>query len=917
MTKLRVYEVAEELGVETGQLIQMLREMDVLVRSHMSTVDATSVARLHARLERERRGDAQTAGTATTTTRRRRRRRQAPPSLQASADSLDAEASAEEPAEEAASASEAAATLEEAEPAVETELDEAATEAHEAEDLPLAEVVDAGSAETEATEPTAAAEAVEAAPPVEEMTEPEIEEAVEATLEPEVEAEAEVEAVPIAEAGDEAEAPQETADTPTEVDGARRAGRRPRPVRRDMPKPAAPSASAGPGGTVRITAEGYTPDGRRKSPKSEPRKKRRRGVDRDAVKESVKKTLAAMDGPQPRKRRRETQTQAREAEREQREIEQEVERKTVRVNEFLTVAELADLIGVSARDIITSAFKNLGLMVTINQRLDFDQIELICEESGFTAIRERAFEADLPEDLEESEDEGKRVPRPPVVTVMGHVDHGKTSLLDHIRKANVIAGEAGGITQHIGAYHVDVAGGRTITFLDTPGHEAFTAMRARGADLTDIVILVVAADDSVMPQTVEAISHAKNAGVPLVVAVNKIDLPTADVHRVKQELLSHEVILEEFGGDVLSADVSAKTGQGVDDLLEKVLLQAELLELRANPDRPARGTVVEAQLDRGMGPVATVLVQAGTLRVGDDFVCGQYGGRVRALLDERGQNVDEVGPGIPVRVLGLEGVPQAGDSLAVLEADRVREIVSRRQQLEREKDIRRRATGTRLEDIFERVKAGEQARLNVVLKGDTDGSVQALADSLERLSTDEVAVEVIHRGVGGINESDVLLASTSEALILGFHVRPDAGAIATAEREGVEIRIYNVIYEAVEEVRLALEGMLAPEQREETMGIAEVRELFRVPKVGTVAGCYVTKGAIRRNLPIRLLRDQIQIYEGKIDSLKRFKEDVREVREGYECGISIEGYNDIKTGDVIECYEVVEIQRKLAREPAS
>ena len=691
--------------------------------------------------------------------------------------------------------------------------------------------------------------------------------------------------------------------------------RRPKPVRRDMPAPAAPTASAAPGGTVRISAEGYTVDGRKKSPRAERRKRRR--VDSDAVQENVKKTLAAMGGPAPRKRRRESPREQREAEQEEREIQEQKEKTTVRVNEFLTVAELADLIGTSAPAIIQSAFKNLGLMVTINQRLDFDQIELICDEAGFTAVREEEFEADISDDALDEEDEGEGVPRPPVVTVMGHVDHGKTSLLDHIRSANVIAGEAGGITQHIGAYHVDLPDGRTITFLDTPGHEAFTAMRARGADLTDLVILVVAADDSVMPQTVEAISHAKNAAVPMVVAVNKTDLPTANVDRVKQELLGHEVILEEFGGDVLSADVSAKTGKGMDDLLEKVLLQAELLEVTANPDRDARGTVVEAQLDKGMGPVATVLVQTGTLEVGDDFVCGLFGGRVRALLDERGNNVDSAGPGIPVRVLGLEGVPQAGDSLVVLEPDRVRDIVTRRQQLEREKDFRRRATGTRLEDVFEAVKAGQQARLNVVIKGDTDGSVQALSDSLERLSTDEVAVEVVHRAVGGINESDVLLASTSQALIIGFHVRPDGGAIATAERDGIEIRIYNVIYEAVNEIRNALEGLLAPEEREISVGMAEVRELFRVPKVGTVAGCYVTNGVMRRNLPIRLLRDQIQIYEGQMDSLKRFKEDVREVKDGYECGISIENYNDIKVGDIIECYDVEEIARKLSSDPVS
>ncbi len=896
MSKLRVYEVAEELGVETGQLIQMLREMDVLVRSHMSSVDPASIARLHARLERERRGDAPNTSTATRTPRRRRRRRVAPSQIETPVEGLDelVDEAAEDldtPVEEVVDEAEAVVEVEEF---VEETVAEVEAELETAE-IEIEEVVE----EAQSDEPVEVV-AEEPEPPVETVVEEVVEpESVVETPEPSAE-------VP--------EAPP-TATPETPVEAAPKKKRRPKPVRRDMPAPAAPTASAAPGGTVRISAEGYTVDGRKKSPRAERRKRRR--VDSDAVQENVKKTLAAMGGPAPRKRRRAERGEQREAEQEQRVIEEEKEKTTVRVNEYLTVAELADLIGTSAPAIITSAFKNLGLMVTINQRLDFDQIELICEEAGFNAIREEAFEADISEEDTEVEDEGEGVPRPPVVTVMGHVDHGKTSLLDHIRSANVIAGEAGGITQHIGAYHVDLPDGRTITFLDTPGHEAFTAMRARGADLTDLVILVVAADDSVMPQTIEAISHAKNAAVPMVVAVNKTDLPSANIDKVKQELLGHEVVLEEYGGDVLSAEVSAKTGAGMDDLLEKVLLQAELLEVKANPDRDGRGTVVEAQLDKGMGPVATVLVQSGTLRVGDDFVCGLFGGRVRALLDERGRNVDHATPGIPVRVLGLEGVPQAGDSLVVLEPDRVRDIVTRRQQLEREKDFRRRATGTRLEDVFEAVKAGQQARLNVVIKGDTDGSVQALSDSLERLSTSEVAVEVVHRAVGGINESDVLLASTSQALIIGFHVRPDGGALATAERDGIEIRIYNVIYEAVDEIRNALEGLLAPEEREISVGMAEVRELFRVPKVGTIAGCYITHGVMKRNLPIRLLRDQIQIYEGQIDSLKRFKEDVREVRDGYECGISIENYNDVKVGDIIECFDVEEIARTLSSEPLS
>jgi translation initiation factor IF-2 len=462
-----------------------------------------------------------------------------------------------------------------------------------------------------------------------------------------------------------------------------------------------------------------------------------------------------------------------------------------------------------------------------------------------------------------------------------------------------------------------VGDGRSVAFLDTPGHEAFTAMRARGAELTDMVILVVAADDAVMPQTIEAISHAKNAGVPMVVAINKVDLPAADPRQVKQDLLTHGVVLEEFGGEVLSQEVSAKTGQGIDELLEKLLLQAELLDLKGRATGPARGTVVEAELDRGMGPVATVLVQSGRLEVGDDFICGLFGGRVRAMLDERGNAVEEAGPSTPVRVLGLEGVPQAGDRLAVMEASRVREIGNRRQQLEREKDIRRRSKGTKLEDIFDAIQAQGVANLNIVIKGDTDGSVQALSDSLERLSTSEVAVEIVHRGVGAVSESDVLLAMTTNAFIIGFHVRPDTKAREVAEREGVEIRTYSVIYEAVEDVRLALEGLLRPEQREIVVGTAEVRETFRVPKAGTVAGCYVSDGTIQRNLSVRLLRDYVQIYDGKIDSLKRFKDDVREVREGYECGISIENFNDIKIGDVIESYRVEEIARSLAESAAA
>jgi len=879
LATFRVYEVAEDLGVDSKQLIHMLHEMDVRVRSHMSSVTEDQIARLHARLERERRTGAHAAADPAVATRRRRRRK-APERAEVADSDQETVAEAEVEAEVEVSAG----PVSEPAPA-ESETPVAGVAAEEE---PGEEAADAALDEESEQQETDLAATVVGDDEIVDEEEDETELGEEVGFEE-----------------DEDERPP----TPKRTV-------KPKPVRRGMPTaspppsaPAAPAASAAPGGTVRIKAEGYTTDGRKRGKRD---RKRRRRVDQDAVQESVKKTLAAMGGGSSRRRRRDSGPTQQEVEREAREAKEAEETTLVRVNEFLTVAELADLIRATPQEIITSAFKNLGLMVTINQRLDFDQIELICDEFGFQATQEEAYESDLVELQQEAEQEGELQPRAPVVTVMGHVDHGKTSLLDFVRKTNVIAGEAGGITQHIGAYHVVVQGDRALTFLDTPGHEAFTAMRARGAEVTDLVILVVAADDAVMPQTIEAISHARNAGVPIVVAINKVDLPTANVQKVKQDLLSQEVVLEEFGGDVLSSEVSAKTGLGVEDLLEKVLLQAEMLDLKAVPTGLARGTVVEAELDRGMGPVATVLVQSGELNIGDDFICGLQGGRVRALLDERGNTVEKAGPSIPVRILGLEGVPQAGDRLVEMEATRVREIVSRRQQLEREKDIRRRRKGTRLEDIFSAVQEEGQATLNLVIKGDTDGSLQALSDSLERLGTEEVAVDVIHRGVGAINESDILLATTTRAAVIGFHVRPDAKAREVAEREGVQIRLYSVIYEAVEDVRLALEGLLRPEEREVLVGSAEVRETFKVPRAGTVAGCYVVSGTIQRNVRVRLLRDYVQVYEGNIGSLRRFKEDVREVRDGYECGIAIEGFNDIKVGDVIECFRVEEVARTLA-----
>jgi translation initiation factor IF-2 len=643
-------------------------------------------------------------------------------------------------------------------------------------------------------------------------------------------------------------------------------------------------------------------------------KKGKRGaVDQEAVSANITKTMTAMRGaPQRGRAGRRFAGEMREEQEAQRVAAAERERKTVRVNEFITVSELAQILGVSATQIVGFAFKTLGLMVTINQRLDFDQIELIAGEFGFQAVKESDYAADLQEEQVEDAAEDLR-PRPPVVTIMGHVDHGKTSLLDYIRKANVVAGEAGGITQHIGAYHVDVGDKRTITFLDTPGHEAFTAMRARGAQVTDIVVIVIAADDQVMPQTVEAISHAKSAGVPIIIAINKVDLPTANIPKVKQDLLQHDVVLEEYGGSVLHSEISAKKGTGVAELLEQILLQADILELKANPNRKAVGSVVEAQLDQGKGPVATVLVQNGTLKVGDDYICGIHSGRVRAMLDERGKQVKSAGPAIPVQILGLTGVPMAGDQLLVVDdATAAREIAQRRERLDREAKSRRTTRGVvSLEDFMSQASAGQKRQLRLVIKADQGGPAEALADALGQLSNPEVQVEILHRGVGAIAETDILLAKASGAIIIGFHVRPDNNARAAAEREGVDIKLYRIIYEAVADVKLALEGMLRPESREVVYGEAEVRETFKVARIGTIAGCIVRSGNINRKGRVRVIRDGVELYDGAIASLRRFKDDVNEVKEGYECGIGIENFNDVKIGDVFECYRTEEVARTL------
>jgi translation initiation factor IF-2 len=586
----------------------------------------------------------------------------------------------------------------------------------------------------------------------------------------------------------------------------------------------------------------------------------------------------------------------------------ELEKTKLRVTEFISVNELANLMNANVNDVIKKCIE-LGLMVSINQRLDKDAITLVADEFGYQVEFQKAFADDVLVDLADNIKDLR--PRAPIVTIMGHVDHGKTSLLDYVRRSNVVAGEAGGITQHIGAYEVTLDEGRQITFLDTPGHEAFTAMRARGAQVTDIVVLVVAADDSVMPQTIEAINHAQAAGVPIIIGINKVDKPDANPNRIKQQLAERGILVEEWGGKYQCVEISAKTGKNVNELLEKILLEAEILELRANPRRSARGTVIEAQLDKGKGIVATVLVRKGTLRIGDPFIGGIHSGRVRALLDERGNRIEAAKPSTPVQVLGLDGIPQAGDEFIVLPSDRdARDISGRRQQLKREQDFRQLRLVT-LDDISQQIQQGGVKLLNMIVKGDVDGSVEALADSLMKLSNKEVQVNVIHRGVGAISESDVLLASASNAIIIGFHVRPNLSARKLAEQEKVDIRLYSIIYDAINEVRDALEGMLNPEVSEEVVATVEVRETFRIPKAGVVAGCHVLDGKLARSSRVRVVRDGIVTHEGGIASLKRFKEDVREVDAGFDCGVGLENFNDVRVGDVLEAYKTVEKKRKL------
>ncbi len=951
MSKLRVVDMAGEFEINVDEVIAMLRSMDVPVLSPQSGLTDDQVSRIRARWEREKR--ARQAKAAAPAPAAARRRKGAAPAAEpaaptpAAAPDVPAEPEAGAPAVRRRKAADVAAqqAIHDATAAAEAEAHAAAEAAHAAaiaaaapppppppvEVAPPAPVIEMAAASGDSAAAPVAPVAVTPpeAPPARPAP---VASASPTTVQPMPTPYASASPSTQSAGGSGASRPPLRPASAGLPDRPRAAGAGlpprgrpgqgggnfsgPRPVASATPSFGGPAVRPPGGGAPR--PGGGAPGAGSTAPRAggDPRrgggKKGKRGsVDQAAVDANISKTMSALRGPARRGRRFDDSASREELEA-FRAAAAERERTTVRVNEFITVSELAQILKVAATEIVGFAFKHLGLMVTINQRLDFDQIELIAGEFGFQAVKEEeyAVEEEADKIVDAAED---LVSRPPVVTIMGHVDHGKTSLLDYIRKANVVAGEAGGITQHIGAYHVTLAGGKTITFLDTPGHEAFTAMRARGAQVTDIVVLVVAADDKVMPQTIEAISHARNAGVPLVVAINKIDAPGADAAKVRQDLLQQNVVLEDFGGSVLASDISAKKGTNIDQLLDQILLQAEILDLKANPARRAQGAVVEAQLDPGKGPVATVLIQNGTLRVGDDFICGVFSGRVRALLDERGKIVKSAGPAIPVQVLGMTGVPMAGDQFVVVEdAAEAREIAQRRERLEREARSRRTTkSSVSLADFMAAATSGEKRTLKMLIKADQGGPAEALADALQQLSNAEVQVEVISRGVGAISESDILLAKAAGAIIVGFHVRPDNKARSAAEREGVDIKLYRIIYEAVSDVKSALEGMLRPEQREVIFGEAEVREVFKVPKLGAIAGCMVRSGMMSRQGKMRVIRDGVEVYEGSISSLRRFKDDAKEVKEGYECGIAIENFNDIKVGDVLECFRTEEIARTL------
>ena len=885
--KKKIYKLATELNLSHETLVEFLRKKGYEVKSHMSSVDEPMMREIliHFKKEKDVAEKHQRKIQEIRETRRR------------------AEKKVEEPAEVTA---QPAAVAEEAAGGVETV-------------PPVEQALPVG--EVEVVEEGAPPAAQGSAPP-----------------EGEVGADVETEQEEEAPAGTEEEAPRPEVLSPLEKERRAKVGLTikgrmelktsapGRPARGGKAEKGAKAAAGTPAPAVSEAEDAHRKKKKKKlrteivEPKAgeaeEPGRKkkkkkiRRPSVDQGEVQEAIRRTLAAMDEAPVSGRAVLRKRKRKEREEEEQRLQEEarLSEGKLRVTEFVSVNDLANLMQVNVSDVIKKCF-DLGIMVSINQRLDKDTITLVSDEFGFQVM---FYDEVAEEEIAEDDDAPELLQRrPPVVTIMGHVDHGKTSLLDYIRRANVVAGEAGGITQHIGAYEVTTASGNVIAFLDTPGHEAFTAMRARGAQITDIVVLVVAADDSVMPQTLEAISHAQAAGVPIIIAINKIDKQEANSERIRQQLSERNVLVEEWGGKYQCVEVSARTGKNVDLLLEKIVLEAEVLDLKANPNRLAVGTVVEAQLDKGRGVTATVLVQRGTLNVGDPFLAGIYSGKVRSMFDERGNRVEAAGPSTPVQLTGLDGIPQAGDNFIVMQSDReAREISLKRQQVKREQDFRQ-IRLTTLDDISKQIKEGQVKDLNVIVKGDVDGSVEALSDSLMKILHKEVRLNVIHSGVGTISESDVILATASSAVIIGFRVRPNLNARRMAEKEKVDIRTYSIIYDAIDDIHAALEGLLSPEKKEEVTGTVVVREVFRVPKVGNIAGCYVQDGKIVRNNKVRLVRDGIQIYEGTISSLKRFKDDVREVEAGFECGLGLENYNDIKVGDTVESFRIVEEKRKL------
>jgi translation initiation factor IF-2 len=951
--KTRLYKLAKELNLAHDVLIEFLNKKGIEVKNHMSVLDEDMIelierhykkekvdAERHARkrkeydeADRRRRGDVKEEKPAAPAAARKEEEGAEPAAVEAEALPVEIEETEEQ---------EVAVVVEET-PVVEAPVEED-VEKHKGKGK--AKDADAPVEKEPVQEPEPLEAAVEEPAAVEEtpaeVVEPETAPAVEAEAEP-AEATAEVvEPAPVAappsmDVSIAASVPKMGLKVKGKIDLKAATP----PTRGKKTKEAAGKAGTGKPGAVATIAESAddkpkhkkkrkkkvttdkpasteeTPDleaARRKAALKKPggKKGKTREVDVEEVQDAIKRTIASMavvghstqrSAMRKRKKVKRDIEQKREAAR------AEVENRTLRIYEFATVHEIAELMNVSVGDIISSLI-NLGIMASINQRLDMDTITLVASEYGFEVQPHEEQEVETTED--EQDDDTNLLSRPPIVTIMGHVDHGKTSLLDRIRNTNVVADESGGITQHIGAYTVTMPGGRKIPFLDTPGHEAFTAMRARGAQVTDIVVLVVAADDNVMPQTVEAISHAQAAKVPIVVAINKIDKHEANVERIKQQLADRNVLVEDWGGRHGCVPVSARQGLNIETLLERILLEADMMDLKANPDRLARGVIVESQLDRGKGVTATVLVQKGTLRVGDAFVAGNEFGKIRAMFDERGIRVEEAPPSIPVQVLGFNGLPQAGDAFTIMETDRdARDTAMQRQQIKRESEFRRMRRKT-LDDISEQIKAGGVQDLQLIVKADVDGSSEALSDALMRLSTSEVRVNVIHQGVGAISESDVLLASASDAIIIGFRVRPNLNARRLAETEEVDIRQYEIIYNVIDDVRAALEGLLRPDISEKITATVLVRDVFKISRIGTVAGCYVQDGKIARNSRVRLVRDGIVVFTGGIESLKRFKDDVREVDSNFECGISLDGYNDIKEGDVIEAFEQVEVRRSLA-----